>query len=71
MTLQHAVSKLVVAANRHGVFIPYPKDPTAMELDPLTHERLSAIVPDVGDRLNTPQVTALAHTLNKIADTRP
>ena len=72
MTLLHTVSRLVTAANRHGIFIPYPASTVTLSLDECTRERLRAVLPDetLLERieLTTPDVAALTAALNRAAD---
>lgn len=72
MTLLHTVSRLVTAANRHGVFVAYPKSAVTLTLDEPTRDRLRAVLPDekLLERveLTTPDVAALTAALNRAAD---
>lgn len=72
MTLFHSVSRLVSAANRHGIFIATPTSAVTLTLDETTQERLRAVLPDADTlelvQMTTPAVAALTAALNRSAD---
>lgn len=74
MSIMHSVSKLVSAANRHGVFVGYP-DSSSVTLPESTANALRSVLPEIDrplvlEEMNSVEAARLASALNRSADTR-